>query len=369
MTTSDSLQPATLAKTPEWRDIDLKTLREEIIARDRPAVMKGLVKDWPMVRAATQSPQALLEYVRERDLSRPVRVLVGQPDIKGLYFYRDDMSGLNFEYAHRPFHAALASILTAASQAHPSSIYTGATPVEDNFPQIGTENTLDVLRQHLPPDHPHPSWLWLGNAVTAATHYDNLDGINCIVAGRKRFTFFPPDQFPNLYIGPLDLAPGGQPTSLVKVSEPDLERYPRFAEALAHAETVDVEPGDAVFIPAFWWHNVEALEPVNISMNYWWFEGPRGAAEPFAALAHGLLAITPLPEGDRELWRKMFDHYVFRPNGDPVPYLPQDRRGMLGPLFPGLEGYMRAQLIRSLSKQLPRHLREPILQILTPKQP
>jgi hypothetical protein len=369
MTTSDSLQPATLAKTPEWRDIDLKTLREEIIARDRPAVMKGLVKDWPMVRAATQSPQALLEYVRERDLSRPVRVLVGQPDIKGLYFYRDDMSGLNFEYAHRPFHAALASILTAASQAHPSSIYTGATPVEDNFPQIGTENTLDVLRQHLPPDHPHPSWLWLGNAVTAATHYDNLDGINCIVAGRKRFTFFPPDQFPNLYIGPLDLAPGGQPTSLVKVSEPDLERYPRFAEALAHAETVDVEPGDAVFIPAFWWHNVESLEPVNISMNYWWFEGPRGAAEPFAALAHGLLAITPLPEGDRELWRKMFDHYVFRPNGDPVPYLPQDRRGMLGPLFPGLEGYMRAQLIRSLSKQLPRHLREPILQILTPKQP
>ena len=369
MTTSDSLQPVTLAKTPEWRDIDLKTLREEIIARDRPAVMKGLVKDWPMVRAATQSPQALLEYVRERDLSRPVRVLVGQPDIKGLYFYRDDMSGLNFEYAHRPFHAALASILTAASQAHPSSIYTGATPVEDNFPQIGTENTLDVLRQHLPPDHPHPSWLWLGNAVTAATHYDNLDGINCIVAGRKRFTFFPPDQFPNLYIGPLDLAPGGQPTSLVKVSEPDLERYPRFAEALAHAETVDVEPGDAVFIPAFWWHNVESLEPVNISMNYWWFEGPRGAAEPFAALAHGLLAITPLPEGDRELWRKMFDHYVFRPNGDPVPYLPQDRRGMLGPLFPGLEGYMRAQLIRSLSKQLPRHLREPILRILTPKQP
>lgn len=356
-----------LARTPEWRDVDLKTLRADIIARDRPAVMKGLVKDWPMVRAGTRSPQALLEYVRERDLSRPVRVLMGQPDIKGLYFYRDDMTGLNFEYAQRPFHAALASILAATGQANPPSIYTGATPVQDNFPQIGTENTLDVLWQHLPPDHPHPSWLWLGNAVTAATHYDNLDGINCIVAGRKRFTFFPPDQFPNLYIGPLDLSPGGQPTSMVRVAEPDLERYPRFAEALAHAESIDVEPGDAVFIPALWWHNVESLEPVNISMNYWWFEGPRGAAEPFGALAHGLLAITPLPEADRELWRKMFDHYVFRPNGDPVPYLPADKRGMLGPLFPGLEGYMRAQLMRSLAKQLPRHLREPILQILTPK--
>ena len=367
MATTDPMKPTELPRTREWRTVDLKTLREEIIASERPAVMKGLVKDWPMVRAAAQSPQALLEYVRERDLSRPVRVLVGPPEIKGLYFFREDMSGLNFEYAHRPFHLALAHILGFLSQPNPPAMYTGATPVEENFPQIGTENTLGVLQQHLP-NTPNSAFLWLGNAVTAATHYDNLDGINCIVAGRKRFTFFPPDQFPNLYIGPLEMGPGGQPTSLVKVSEPDLERFPRFADALAAAETVDVEPGDAVFIPRFWWHNVESLEPVNLSMNYWWFEGPKGAAEPFAALAHGLLAITPLPARDRELWRRMFEHYVFRPNGDPAPYLPPERRGMLGPLFPGLEGYMRAQLIRSLAKQLPRHLRDPILQILTPKQ-
>jgi hypothetical protein len=155
---------------------------------------------------------------------------------------------------------------------------------------------------------------------------------------------------------------------LVKVSAPDLERYPRFAQALAVAETVDVEPGDAVFIPRLWWHNVESLEPLNLSMNYWWFEGPKGGAEPFAALAHGLLAITPLPAADREIWRQMFDHYVFRTNGDPAPYLPPEHRGMLGPLFPALEGHMRAQLIRSLAKQLPRHLREQILRLMTPKQ-
>src|ERR1700734_1226972 len=129
--------PAALARTPEWSNVDLQTLREEIIPRDKPAVMKGLARHWPMVHAGAQSPEALLDYIRERDLSRPIRVLVGQPDIKGLYFYRDDMSGLNFEHAQRPFHAALASILAGASQANPPSIYTGATPVEDNFPQIG----------------------------------------------------------------------------------------------------------------------------------------------------------------------------------------------------------------------------------------
>lgn len=355
-------------KTPQWRHVDLKMLSEEIIPRDRPAVLKGLVEHWPMVRASLQSPLALFDYVRARDIGRPIRVLVGQPDIKGLYFYRDDMAGLNFGYARQAFHETFTTILASRNQTNPSAIYTGATSVEENFPQIGRENTLDILDKHLLGKRPPKTWLWLGNAVTAATHYDNLDGINCIVAGRKRFTFFPPDQFPNLYVGPLELAPGGQPTSLVKVSAPDLERYPRYAQALASAETVDVEPGDAVFIPNLWWHNVESLEPVNLSMNYWWFEGPQGGAEPFAALAHGLLAITPLPAADREIWRKMFDHYVFRTNGHPAPYLPPERRGMLGPLFPELEGYLRAQLIRSLAKQLPRHLREQILILMTPRQ-
>ncbi len=350
-----------LARTREWRNVDAKTLRDEIIPRDQPAILKGLVADWPIVRASAQSPRALFDYLRARDLGRPIRIMVGNPDIEGLYFYRDDMTGLNFEYVHEPFHAALARILAYRDQPNSPSIYTGATLIAETFRDIDRENTLDIL------DKPARCWMWLGNAVTAATHYDNMDGVNCIVAGRKRFTFFPPDQLSNLYIGPLDLSPGGQPTSLVKVSAPDLQRYPRFAQALAAAETADVEPGDAVFIPNLWWHNVESLEPLNVSINYWWYDGTQGGAEPFAALALGLLAVTPLPESRRELWRKMFEHYVFRTEGDPVPYLPPDRRGMLGPLFPALEDYMRRQVIRSLTKRLPKDLREQILRVLFPK--
>jgi len=201
--------------------------------------------------------------------------------------------------------------------------------------------------------------------VTAATHYDNQDGINCMVAGRKRFTFFPPDQLENLYIGPLELGPGGQPTSLVKVSAPDLERFPRFEQALAVAQTCDVEPGDAIFIPNLWWHNVEALEPVNVSVNFWWFDAVEDwGAEPFAALVHGLLALSDLPESRRKIWRMMFDHYVFRLAGDPVPYLPAQRRGMLGELTPTLQDHMRVQLIRSLTKGLPKALGETIRRLL-----
>lgn len=349
---------ASPAKTREWRNVDQRTFREEIVPRDRPAVIRGLVEHWPIVQASVRSSQALYDYIRARDLGHPIKIMVGQPEIKGLYFYRDDLSGLNFEHAHQPFHATLAGILSWMNRPNPPAIYTGATSVLENFRDFTRENALPILDRQAKPR------ICLGNAVTAATHYDNNDGINCVVAGRKRFTFFPPDQLPNLYVGPLDLSPGGAPTSLVKVSSPDLERYPRFAEALAAAEVVDLEPGDAVFIPNLWWRNVESLEPLNVSVSYWWFDGSRGGADPFAALALGLLAISPLPESRRKLWRDMFDHYVFRTHGDPAPYLPPDRRGVLGPLSPELESYMRTELIRSLTKPMPRSLAERILRLL-----
>ena len=353
----------TSLKVQEWRDVDLRTLREEIIPRDRPAVLRGFASQWPSVRAANQSPEALLDYVRARDPGHPIRIMVGRPEIKGVYFYRDDLSGLNFEYQQHPLHGALAKILACRAVADAPAIYTGARAVERYFPQLRVENDLPMLAQM---GKSAWSYIWLGNAVTAATHYDNMEGINCTVTGAKRFTFFPPDQLPNLYIGPLELSPGGQPTSMVRLSAPDFERYPRFAQALAVAATAEVGPGDAIFIPSLWWHNVEALEPVNFSINFWWCEPADWAAEPFGALVHSLLALRQLPPERRAVWRAMFDHYVFQTDGDPVPYLPPERRGMLGPLSEAQTLYLKKQLMRSLIKKMPAEMSVKILQALFP---
>ncbi len=46
------------AKVQEWHAADLKTFRDEIVPRDRPAVLKGLVADWPGVKAGA-APRAL----------------------------------------------------------------------------------------------------------------------------------------------------------------------------------------------------------------------------------------------------------------------------------------------------------------------
>jgi Cupin-like domain len=344
---------AQLQRTPEWRNVDGATFRDEIIPRDRPAVMRGLAAHWPVVRAATQSSQALYDYMRACDLGQPTETFIAPPDIKGVFFYREDMTGLNFERVRQPFHATMATILAHKDDTNPPAIWAPAASAA-GFSDFARQNAIDILSKPVVPR------LWVGNAITAPTHYDNSDNVACVAAGRRRFTFFPPDQLPNLYVGPLDLAPGGMPTSMVKVSAPDLERYPNFAKALAVAETAELGPGDAVFIPSYWWHNVESLLPLNLLVNFWWLDSSRGPASPFAALALGLLSITALPPSRREIWRKMFDHYVFQTNGDPVPYLPPDRRGMLGPMNPMLENYMRTQLVRSITNSLPKPLREQI---------
>lgn len=331
-----------LAKTREWRNVDLRTFREEIIPCDRPAVLKGLVADWPVVAAKT--PRALREYLKAYDTGRPVQTALGPPEIEGRLFYNDDLSGFNFERVSETFDAALNRIIAHLDDEAPPAIYAGAVSTHEAFPGFARDNAMPLLGASV------VSRIWASGPVTAPTHYDMSDNIACVVAGRRRFTFFPPEQLANLYVGPLDFTPAGQPTSMVQVAAPDLARFPRYARALEAAEEAELEPGDAVFIPSLWWHNVESLSAFNILVNYWWYDTPPGAASPFSALVHALLAMEAMPARSRTHWRRLFDHYVFRADGDPAVHIPPARRGMLGAITPALAAHIKAMLRRTLDR-------------------
>jgi ribosomal protein L16 Arg81 hydroxylase len=122
--------------------------------------------------------------------------------------------------------------------------------------------------------------IWMGNRCRIGAHYDLPDNMACNVVGRRRFTLFPPEQLQNLFAGPLNLAPGGEPISLVDFHQPDYSAFPKFREAFAVAQVTEIEPGDAIFIPSMWWHHMESLEAFNVFVNYWWRQSPSSMSNP-----------------------------------------------------------------------------------------
>ena len=92
----------------------------------------------------------------------------------------------------------------------------------------------------------------------------------------------------------------GPPSSMVDPEAPDLERYPRFAEALAHAQVAELEPGDAIFIPAIWWHHVRAFDRLNVLVNYWWEHRKRRGVRRAGPRDE---AVRDLPPREKAAWR------------------------------------------------------------------
>jgi hypothetical protein len=177
-----------------------------------------------------------------------------------------------------------------------------------------------------------------------------MENIACVCAGRREFTLFPPEQIANLYVGPIDFTPAGQAVSLVDFDHPDLERFPRFSEATKHAQTATLEPGDAIYIPALWWHHVKGLDRFNILINHWWKIAPDHVGPPLDALLHALLNIRDLPEAQRKAWQTFFNHYVFEDPEHAAEHIPVQRRGALGALDEDLSRRIRATLRRNLNR-------------------
>jgi hypothetical protein len=323
--------------------VDLKVFREEIVPANEPVVLKDLVADWPAVRAGRQSARALGDYLRGFDQGRNVAVLEGPPAIRGHFFYRDDMRGLNFERRPATISATIERLLAQVEDPNPPALYVESTPILEHLPAFAAANALPLLPPSAPPR------IWLGNTLTVQTHFDLSSNIACVIGGRRRFTLFPPDQLENLYVGPIEFTISGPPLSMVSLKSPDLKRFPRFTEALKHSRSAELGPGDALFIPYALWHHVESLSPFNVLVNYWWNEA-RAAGSPFDCMLHAVLTLRDLPPAQRAVWRAMFEHYVFTAPDEALAHLPREQRGMLGPPSPERTQAIRAILARAFGR-------------------
>jgi hypothetical protein len=323
-------------------------LPSALLASTQPVVLPGLVAHWPAVRAAQASPQAASSYLRGFCGDASVGAWWGPPEIEGRFFYNADFSGFNFQPRHLKFSAVLDELQRLQGELRPPALYVGSTTVDTCLPGFRADN--DVPLGASLGDKPALASIWVGNRTRIAAHHDLPDNLACVVAGRRRFTLFAPEQLPNLYIGPLDFTPAGQAISLVDFAQPDLQRFPRFAQALAEAQVVELQPGDALFIPSLWWHHVEALEPFNVLVNYWWRQSPPHMDSPMNALLMALLSVRDLPAAQRQAWQQLFDHYVFAASDSSRAHIPAAAQGILQPLHPNAARALRARLLKSLNR-------------------
>ena len=328
----------------ELTGVDAGALPDALLESTQPLVVRGLVSQWPMVRAARQSPAAAGDYLLGRYSGMKVTVLFAPPQEGGLFFYNHDLTGFNFRRARTTLDAVLNDLQRASRDAEPPTIYVGSTSVDECLPGFRAENDLGFGARA-----PYAS-IWMGNRTRIAAHHDLPTNLACVVAGRRRFTLFPPEQLANLYVGPFELTPAGQSISLVDFAKPDFTRFPRFAEALKHAQVAELSAGDALLIPSLWWHYIEGLDAMNVLVNYWWRRSPDFLGAPIAALLHALLAVRDLPPEQRAAWQELFRHYVFEADDDTAAHIPPARRGALAPFDEESARALRTAILAMLNR-------------------
>lgn len=309
-----------------------------------PFVFRNFVDEWPAVKLARKTNRVFLDYIKGFDCGKVVPISVGSEKLDGRVFYNEDFSGLNVKQGNSLFSTLLEKVFLQGKEIRPKLIYMASVDIEHCVQGFSKENSLEF-------DGIDPIIsMWIGTKTRIAAHNDLPSNIACVVAGKRRFTLFPPNQSENLYPGPFEFTPAGRPISLVDFLHPDFSKFPKFRKAMSVAKSSVLNAGDAIFIPSMWWHHVEALGSLNVLVNYWWRTVPRFLGTPQDVLNHAMLTLRDLPEDEKQVWRDVFEYYVFGDKNIPADHVPHKIRGMLSPMDQQLAQRIRSYLVSRLNR-------------------
>ena len=322
---------------------------DELFSQNQPVILKGLVKNWPLVKAGQESAEKVMEQLELHYSKRPMLVYNAPSQTKARFGYNKNCTGFNFTSERSTIPEVFDSIRNQLAHDEHDYLYINSLRFDEGFPKLEQTNQLSFDHPEFNNNYP-VSKIWLGTESIAAAHYDQPKNIACCVAGKRRFTLFPPDQIENLYPGPLSPTPGGQVVTLADISMPDYIRFPRLKTALKNAYIADLEPGDALYYPNMWWHEVEAFDRFNAMVNYWWMEAKPYLGSPMDALMHAMMTVRDRPTKEKEAWQALFDYYIFGDSEKVRAHMPPESHGALATMDEDQTRRIRAMLRNNLNR-------------------
>ena len=308
----------------------------------RPFIVRQLHSEWILVKKGKESETELKKYLHECSLKRDFVYAIGEPEQNGKIFYNKDM-GVNFVERKAALKTVLGYFDEIREAEEDVALYLSSLEIHKYFENLLTE-TPSYLNEDL-----YRAGLWIGNKIQVPLHNDFPNNVACVIGGRRKFTLIPPNQFENLYVGPIDFTPAGRAVSMVDLQNPDLDKYPKFAVALEHTLTAELSPGDIIYIPSMWWHAVEGLDDFNVMLNFWWRENPIFLGGPDAAMKLAIATIRDLPHQEKQHWKQLFEYYIFNNSEENIAHIPEKSRGVLGRINSDLARKIKSYLLEVLS--------------------
>ncbi|MGK7888655.1 MAG: cupin-like domain-containing protein [Leptolyngbyaceae cyanobacterium] len=216
--------------------VDSHSFIQDYVLQHKPVLIRGVAQAWPAYKKWTDSA-FVAEYGTCQTMARRGTSWTVDAKMFSLSEYLQYMETTTDE---RPYYFSEWDFGSACPELIQD--YTVPDYLENWLRRVPDDQLTGDEDQAL-------RWIYIGAKNTGSSmHRDIWDtsAWNTVFTGKKEWLFYGADQTENVYAGAVD------------GFNPDLETYPKFREAQGY--TCIQEPGDLVYTPSLWWHQVRNLE-------------------------------------------------------------------------------------------------------------
>jgi hypothetical protein len=243
-------------------EVDADTLtprafRREYVSRMRPVLVRGAARHWPACRLWRSA-----DHLRRRIGNPTVRVFTTPlaEYLRGPAHVHPDLSTKDLQ---RQWPMSFDQFLTSTEHPYLMMRYMaldGRTPLAPLAADVGSFQFLGDVS--LPRTFVRKRALLYRNSYTDFHYHEIDETLMSQVVGTKEVVLVPPDAESFAVLTEIGDSAG-------HLYDIDVARFPRIRNVRAYRAVV--RPGDALYLPTFWWHAVESIpEEFGITVPWCW---------------------------------------------------------------------------------------------------